>query len=78
MIGQIDRHGRIGFPASFEAPARRTHRHGSTPTLLVWGLAILLVLSLTATVTISLRDAVVHPQIPVQELNLGPGLGLSR
>ena len=78
MIGRLDRHGHVEFPTRFEAPARRKRVWGTASTLVVWGLAIALMLGLTASVTMALRQALVNPNVPAQELILGPGLGTPR
>lgn len=78
MIGRIDPHGRVELPGCIEAPARRKRWWQTAPTIIVWGLAVLLMLSLTASVTVALRQALIHPTVPAQELILGPGLGSTR
>ena len=75
MIGRIDRHGRVAFPADFEIPARRKRWDPSVRDIVVWGLAVLVTLSLTASVMVSLRQALVHPAAPISESVLQPGSG---
>ncbi len=78
MIGRIDRHGRIELPGGFAAPARRKRGFGPVYAAVVWGLAILLALMLTASVTLSLLQALERPAVPAQELVIGQGPGTAR
>ena len=75
MIGRLDQNGHFEFPDCFELPARRRRWRDAVPTVAVWGLAIVLMVSLTASVMLSLHQALDRPAVPAQELIMGPGLG---
>ena len=78
MIGRIDRHGRLEFPAAPETPARRKAWPDSVVGLALWAMAVLLAFGLTLSVTVALRHSVMQPDVPAEELILGPGIGTTR
>ena len=78
MIGHIDRHGQIDFPACPQVPAQRKRWPASLTGILLWLMAGILVISLTASVTTFLRQPLLQPDVPADELILGPGLGNAR